>query len=709
MDIKQVLVNNYMPYAKGTIISRAIPALDGLKPSNRRIIHTMQEMGLITGDKSKSARIVGQVMSYHPHGDATIYDTMVRMASGNESLNVPYVESKGNFGKSWSSSLAYAASRYTEAKLTPIVAEMFDGINENAVDMVDNFDNTRKEPTLLPVKFPNILVNTTSGIAVGKSSNIPPFGLTEVCNATIGLMNGSIESVADLMEVIGYPEFPTGGFIHKDPKELMNLGINGRGTFKMTGKVELFSDKILIREIPYKTCIEAIIDDIKANMKGELKEVSSVKDLSDKGGMNVEILIKRGASVRQVLKKINRLTKLRMQVTFNMAVIVDNRCKTLGVYDLLQRWIEFRMQTIKRIYSFRLDKENGRKYLLESWEKIAGHTKDVAMTIASNTDAKAKEMLMATYGLEDAQAEYIMDMKARTISVDQFDKRMAELKKCKDTIADYEDIIESDDHKKRIIADELKNIANKYGKERMTMLADTIPEETQETEEVVKVDDSTVTVVMTEKGYLKRLITLRDETNFEEDESDPVKYRITCPNNQDLLVFTYSGVCYKIHINDIDTSKGYPREYIFSLVERMDDSPILAVMSSGDYSKTFNVVYSSGRGTKVYLNKVSGNRSRYKSVFEAGAPGNLWMTYEDKFFIITRQRRASYIDLELLGKISNRSAFKVARIANDDSIFGVQPASKVPDFEELDLEKYSKPYCIKIKEPLWAEKEPTNA
>lgn len=702
MDIKDVIIKNYMPYAKGTIISRAIPAIDGFKPSNRRILYAMHhKMNLLRGDKSKSSKIVGQAMTYHPHGDASIYETMVRMAKGNESLNVPYIDSKGNFGKVWSKSMAFAAPRYTEAKLAPICAEIFEGLDENAVDMVDNFDSTEKEPSLLPVKFPTILVNAVSGIAVGCSSNIAPFGLTEVCKATIAMLDGTVENVPELMDILGAPEFPTGGFIHTDKKELLRLGQSGRGTFVISGKVETYSDRILIKEIPYKTTADAIVEDIRANMKGELKEVVSAKDLSDLHGLNISVMLKRGSNPRQILKKINRLTKLRMQVSFNNSVIINDRCQTVGVWDLLNEWIKFRMETVRRIYEFRAEKRRTQIHELQTWAKIKDDVSGAVEIITKNTETKAKELLAVKYGLDDIQSEYLLEMKIRLITQNRLKAKLEELAKYEAELIDIEDVVRNESHRKLVIKEQLEDIIKKYGTPKKSIIVDPLPTETDDEGQEKKVDDSLVSVVMTKGGYLKKLVTLRDETNFQADPSDPVLYKISCRNNEDLLIFTYSGVCYKIHVSDIDDSRGVPKEYVYSLVQKLDDSPILIVMASGDYSGNFNIVYSNGKGKKIYLSNVSGNRSRYKSQFEGGAPGIMWVTTEDKFFIITRKRNAAYIDLEIMSKISTRSSFKIARIATNDSIFGVQPSSRVPNFESVETERYTKGYCVKIRDELW--------
>lgn len=701
LDIKEVLVRNYMPYAKGTIVSRAIPAIDGLKPSNRRILYTMALMGLVGGDMKKSAKIVGQVMTYHPHGDSSIYETMVRMATGNESLNEPYIQSKGNFGKVWSKNMSFAASRYTEAKLAPICKELFDGLKEDAVDMVDNFDNTEKEPVLLPVKFPTVLVNASNGIAVGCSSNIAPFGLVEVCKATIRMLDGDID-IQGLVDILGGPELPTGGYIHIDRNEMLKLVTKGRGTFVVSGKGEVYKDKIIIKEIPYKSSVEGIVEDIKENMKGELKDVTSVKDLSDINGLRIQVLLKRGSDTEKVLRKINRVTKLRTQMTFSNTVIIDNRYKTLGVWDLINEWIKFRLNTVSRVYKYRYNKRLKQVHLLEAWEKIQGNVDDVIDIISKNTEDDAKRELESRYGLDKEQSEYILDIKLRLITKDRLDGKLKELKDGRLDVARYLDLVENESSRKALIKSELEEIIETYGKDRKSKLAAPIKEDISDKDDMEPIDDTLVLVVVTKKGYIKRLVSLNDQMNIQSKEEDPIKYKVLVKNNEDLLVYTYSGLCYKIPVHKIDSSKGIPKEYIYSLIDKSDDSGILTVVGSGDYSGNFNIVYSDGRGVKVYLSKVQGNRSKYRSQYSGGEPGGMWVVTEDKFFMITRNRNAAYINLEYMSKLGNRSKFKVGRIGRNDSLYGIQPVSKVPDMDQIDINKYTKGYCVKIKEDrLW--------
>lgn len=705
-DIKKVLIENYMPYAKGVIIARAIPAIDGLKPVNRRILYTMYKMGLLKGNKTKSANIVGQTMRLHPHGDAAIYDALVRMTTGHEALNVPYVESKGSFGKIYSRDTEAAAPRYTEAKLAEICKELFDGIDEDAVDFVDNYDSTMKEPVVLPVKFPSILVNTSSGIAVGTSSSIPSFGLKSVCQATIGILKGEITTVSQLMEVLGAPEFPTGGHIHGNEELYEQLGRDGKCSLTISGTVQTYPDKIVITEIPYKATVEGILDEIREHVKsGELKEVVDVRDESDLNGLRAVVELKRGSDVRKALKKINKLTNLRMRISFTNRVILTrdgkSRCVELGVFDLLQEWIKFRMETVRRIYSYRLKKKQEQEHLLAAWEKIKDGLREVANYITNNEEEKVKAYLVSKYGLDEVQAEYLLDMKVREFTKDRLRSRLSELVSVRADIKVYSDVVSNDEQKKAIIISELEAISNKYGTDRKTIMVPPLEDEGEDKLFEEEIEDIPVTVIITKRGYIKRITSLRDMTNIVLHDDDAIRWRFTCSNRGDVLIFTYSGMCYKIPVHSIDASRGVPKDYIFNLIDREDDSEVLYAAYAGDYTGHINIVYASGRGTKVKFSRVAGNRSKYRSLFESGRPGTLWCTTADKFFIITKRKRAAYIDLELTNAFNTRTAFKVARIPNDDDIFGIQPLTNVPDKDTIDLEKYSKGYCVKIRDRLW--------
>ena len=704
-DISKIMLDNFMPYAKGTIIDRAIPYIDGFKPVNRRILYSMYELRL-WDKKAKSNRIVGDTMGkYHPHGDSSIYDALVRMADSNESLNQALVVGKGNFGKVWSDEITPAHMRYTEAGLAPIAREIFEGINEDAVDMLENFDNTEKEPAMLPVKYPNVLINTSNGIAVGMGSSIPSYNLKDVCLATIAMLQGKATKPSDLVSILGAPDFTTGGFIHVSDADILKLLKKGSATLTMTGSVQLKKDAIIVNYLPYNTTMDKFVAQVEAQAgkDGEIKEISNVTDGTDKDGMSCEITIKRGYDVRDVLKKLYRYTDLRKKISFNTRIIVDDRPRELGVYELLELWIDFRVTTIKRIYNHRLGKANDREHLLKAWELMKNDVTEVAVMISSNTEEVAKGILMSKYGMDDIQSNYILDMKVKQLTTDNMLKRLKDLDDVRKNISDTVAFLGDEVAIRNYIVAELQDIIKKYGHDRITKVMEPVVEIENE-KEVDTIPDMDVWVLMTEKGFLKRVLnpmdTLKADTWL--SEGDKVVKEIKCRNTENILVVTYGGFCYKIPVHSIESTKSAFREYVWDLADKKEDSDICYVTNSGDYNKYFNVVYGNGRGRKVYLGAVSGPRRRYQGLFEAGTKDNIFVTECDEFFVITYKRKAAYANLKILNMYSARSAFKIARIGSDDAIFGLQPVENVPDMSAIDTERYSKGYCVSIRDDvLW--------
>ncbi len=704
-DISKIMKGNFMPYAKGTIIERAIPYIDGLKPVQRRILYSMYDLRL-WDKKAKSNRIVGDTMGkYHPHGDSSIYDALVRMTDSNESLNQALVVGKGNFGKVWSDEITPAHMRYTEAGLAPIAREIFEGINEDAVDMLENFDNTEKEPAMLPVKYPNVLINTSSGIAVGMGSSIPSYNLKDVCLATIAMLQGKATKPSDLVSILGAPDFTTGGFIHVSDADILKLLKKGSATLTMTGSVQLKKDAIIVNYLPYNTTMDKFVAQVEAQAgkDGEIKEISNVTDGTDKDGMSCEITIKRGYDVRDVLKKLYRYTDLRKKISFNTRIIVDDKPRELGVYELLELWIDFRVNTIKRIYNHRLGKANDREHLLKAWELMKNDVTEVAVMISSNTEEVAKGILMSKYGMDDIQSNYILDMKVKQLTTDNMLKRLKDLDDVRKNISDTVAFLGDEVAIRNYIVDELQDIIKKYGHDRITKVMEPVVEIENE-KEVDTIPDMDVWVLMTEKGFLKRVLnpmdTLKADTWL--SEGDKVVKEIKCRNTENILVVTYGGFCYKIPVHSIESTKSAFREYVWDLADKKEDSDICYVTNSGDYNKYFNVVYGNGRGRKVYLGAVSGPRRRYQGLFEAGTKDNIFVTECDEFFVITYKRKAAYANLKILNMYSARSAFKIARIGSDDAIFGLQPVENVPDMSAIDTERYSKGYCVSIRDDvLW--------
>ena len=703
MELTKVLLINYLPYAKGVIVDRALPSIDGLKPSQRRILYTMFTMKLLRGDKTKSTNIVGATMRLHPHGDASIYDTMVRMSTGNQSLNVPYIESKGNFGKVYSKDLAYAASRYTEAKLAPICEEIFDGIDEDAVDFISNYDNSAVEPTLFPVKFPSILTNPSNGIAVGTGSRIPSFALKNVCSAVIGLCDGTINNITDLVNTLGIPEFTTGGYIHTTREDMINLATSGRGTITMTGRAITYSDHIEITEIPYSTKVENIIDAINDGIKdGTLKEISEIRDDTDlKNGLKLTVQLRRGANANAVLKKLIYSTPFCSTISFNTRAIIADKCETLGLMDLLKTWIAFRLETIRRVYNYRYNKASAKAHILETWDKIKDNLDKVAVIIRSEDEEAAKQALETEFGLSDAQCDYILDLKIRNLTKNNVKKHLKELE---DTIefARYCKLVVDDDNEKRkIIIEDQKRIIGKYGVPNKTNIAAPIDPDDKKKPEV-KIDDDPVVVVVTKNYNIKRLVSIKDIGGYEAPENEVIEHRIPTRNNDHILVFTYDGTVHKILVNDIDATRGKMKDNIPSMLG-INSKDIMLIDNAGDYSKHFNVVYKNGRGYRVNYSNASGKRAKYKNMFDGANPNEIWWTFSDQFFLVTLRRKAAYCDLKMLGMYSTRAAFKVARIDSGDSIFGLHDIKDVPDMNNIDLAKYNKDYTVSIGEDeLWA-------
>jgi len=700
VEIREVLTSNYLPYAKGTIISRAIPAIDGLKPAQRRILYTMYKLGLQKGNKSKSSRIVGETMKLHPHGDMAIYETMVKMSSGHEALNVPYIESKGNFGKIYSKDLTFAAPRYTEAKLADICVEVMDGLEEGAVNFVNNFDDTMREPELLPVKFPSVLVNTTSGIAVSTSSYIPSFNLERVCDATVKVINGEITDESQLMDVLRNPEFPTGGYLHADKESLDVLGKTGRNSFTVSGKVTLYKDKIIINEIPYRTSVEAIISTVEELVKnGEFKEISDIRDETDLSGFKLIIELKRGANVQEVINKMYRMTTLRMHVSFNCRVIINDRCEELGLLDLINKWVEFRKLTISRIYNHRLSKANEQEHLLSSWEKI-GNLRDVVDLLTSKNEKEATADLMSMYGLDKTQAEYILDIRIKGLTKDNVKNKLDKLEEVRKNILDIKDILDSDDKKKDKIVSELTGIKGKYRVEKKTSIAKVVTSD--DIKEKEEVDESIVTVVVSNKGQVKRFTNFKDLQKFElEEKNADVYLKKDLRNTGYLLVFLKNGDMHKIQINTIDASKGVSyKDRIIDILKIRDIKEVAFIDATDSFEGRCNIVFGSGRGIKLNYERFSGNRIKYKFVSEEDISGGIWITNKDKFFIITKERKAAYMDASDVGLLSSRAAFKVARIKSGDSILGVLPADKAKGIESVDLDKYTKGYTVKLTDKI---------
>ena len=710
MEISKLLLTNYLPYGKYTIISRAIPGLDGLKPVQRRILYSMHNNGLGKPDANttKSVKIVGDVMGkYHPHGDSSIYGALVGMSTGYEGFNIPYIRGKGSFGKVYSRDLQCAAPRYTEAKLTPICAEFFEGIRENVVDIVDNFDGTEKEPVILPVKFPSILVNASAGVAVGISSNIPSFSLTNVCKATQGVLTGTITDAAGLASVLGAPEFTTGGFLHADATSLEKLCATGKGSFTISGRVEVYSNQIVITEIPYCTTAEDIMDAIDEHMKDDtLKGVRNIRDEIGLDGLRIVVELKSGYNSREVLQELCRLTPLRSKVSFRTRVIVNNRYIELSILDLVNHWIEFREDCIVRIYQYKLGKDLEKEHLLSTWDHIKHDIRGVVQMISNNTEAVAKANLMSTYGLDEIQAEYLLDMKIRSITKDRAEKALKELAETREKIAYSKKVIADKTERVKIIYKDLQDMIDKYGSENRTVLAPELSENDNKAPEV-KISDELATVVLTKDGFIRILMSTKDIMDtYVAPNGDTEVFRWNIRNNAHLLVFDRYGIVHKILVDDIDQGRGKLVDKLYEKAGLEKAEDLIYADACGDYSGYFNIVYPNGRGTRVMYSNASGNRKQYKGLYETVEPGHYWITQENQFFMVTARNKASYCDLTNLGQLSNRTAFKVARVSSGDWFKKMVLWKDVPNKGLINLEKYNKDYTVVIGDDvLWVDEE----
>lgn len=614
--ITDTLELNYMPYAMSSIMSRAIPEIDGFKPSHRKLLYTMYKMGLLTGGTIKSANIVGRTMQLNPHGDAAIYETMIRLARGNECLLHPYVESKGNFGKAYSKNMQYAASRYTEAKLAPISAELFKEIDKDTVDFVPNYDNTMQEPTLFPVTFPSVLVNANTGIAVGMASNICSFNLGEVCNTAIELIKNPD---ADIMETLKAPDFIGGGQILYNEAQMRDIYATGRGSFKLRAKYnyDRKSNCIDVYEIPATTTSEAIIDKIIELAKsGKVREISDIRDETDKKGLKITIDIKRGTDPDKLMKKLFKSTPLEDSFGCNFNVLIAGTPRVLGVRELLLEWIAFRTECVNRRVYFDLQKAKDRLHLLEGLQKILLDI-DKAIKIIRSTDEEAEVIpnLMIGFGIDKIQAEYVAEIKLRHLNREYILKRTADIEQLRSEIEDMEDILSSKSRIKKIIIAQLKEVVEKYDKPRRTEIIYSDVEEQFEEEE--SVPDYPVTLFFTKEGYFKKITpaSLRMNSEQKTKEGDYVIEEIESVNSAELLFFTNRCQVYKAKAYDFADSKASVLgDFVASTLGMEQDETAVYMAVTTDYKGYMLFFFENGKVAKVDLSAYETKTNRKKLI-----------------------------------------------------------------------------------------------
>ncbi len=613
--VSETLEVNYMPYAMSVIVSRAIPEIDGFKPSHRKLLYTMYKMGLLTGGRTKSANIVGQTMRLNPHGDAAIYETMVRLAKGNETLLHPFVDSKGNFGKVYSRDMAYAASRYTEAKLDSICGELFRDIDSDTVDMVDNYDATMKEPSLLPTTFPNVLVSANQGIAVGMASNICSFNLKEVCDTTIALMKNPDH---DILETLPGPDFSTGGELLFDEAATREIYATGRGSFRLRSKWRYVKEGNLIEitEIPYSTATEVIMDKVAELIKaGKIREISDMRDETDLGGLKLTIDLKRGVDPEKLMQKLFRMTPLQDSFACNFNILIAGMPRVLGVGEILAEWTAWRTDCVKRRIYFQIQKKQERLHLLKGLEKILLDI-DRAIAIIRETELENEVVpnLMIGFGIDEIQAGFVAEIKLRNINKEYILKQTKATSQLEQEIADLEDTLNSARKLKNVIIKELQQVSDKFGQPRKTEILYNVEDAEPENEED-QVPDYPVTVFVSKEGYLKKItaqsLRMSGEQKFK--EGDSLDYTRETTNRAELLVFTDQFQCYKTRLSDFDDGKAsLLGDYLPSKLGFDQGENLLQVIFPGDSKGFVLFFFENGKVAKVPLSAYETKTNRKK-------------------------------------------------------------------------------------------------
>ena len=665
--ITETLEINYMPYAMSVIVSRAIPEIDGFKPSHRKLLYTMYKMGLLTGGRTKSANIVGQTMRLNPHGDAAIYETMVRLSKGNETLLHPFVDSKGNFGKVYSRDMAYAASRYTEAKLDSICGELFRDIDSDTVDMVENYDATMKEPALLPTTFPNVLVSANQGIAVGMASNICSFNLKEVCDTAIALMKNPNH---DILETLPGPDFSTGAELLFDEAVTREIYSTGRGSFKLRAKWRYVKEGNLIEitEIPYSTATEVIMDKVAELIKaGKIKEISDMRDETDLGGLKLTIDLKRGVEPEKLMQKLFRLTPLQDSFACNFNILIAGMPRVMGVGEILEEWTAWRMDCIKRRLFFQIQKKEARLHLLKGLERILLDI-DKAIAIIRETELESEVVpnLMIGFGIDEVQANYVAEIKLRNINKEYILKQTRAISDLEKEIADLQDTLASSRKLKNVIIKELQQVSEKYGKPRMTQIvyetAELAPEEEEE-----PIPDYPVTVFLSREGYLKKItaqsLRMSGEQKFK--EGDALAFSRETTNRAELLVFTDKQQCYKSRLSDFEDSKAsLLGDYLPQKLGFEPGENVLHVVFPGDYKGFVMFFFENGKAAKVPLSayETKTNRRKLNGAFSDKSPlrACFVMESDEQVAVYSTDGRCAIISTALLLPKTTRSTQGVA-------------------------------------------------
>lgn len=665
-NITETLETNYMPYAMSVIVSRAIPEIDGFKPSHRKLLYTMYKMGLLTGARTKSANIVGQTMRLNPHGDAAIYDTMVRLSKGYGALLHPFVDSKGNFGKVYSRDMAWAASRYTEAKLAPICAEIFRDIDSDTIDFVDNYDNTMKEPALLPTTFPNILVSANQGIAVGMASQLCGFNLGEVCDTTIAFLKNPEVRIS---ETLLAPDFPTGGEVLYDPRVIEDIYNTGRGGVKVRARWRYDKKENLIEiyEIPYTTTSEAIMDKVAELIKaGKVKEISDMRDETDLSGLKLTIDLKRGADPDKLMQKLFKSTTLQDTASCNFNVLIGGMPRVMGVRELLEEWCAWRTESVKRRVYFVLKKRQDKLHLLKGLKKILLDI-DKAIEIIRETEKEADVVpnLMIGFGIDQIQAEYVAEIKLRNINREYILKRVEETASLESEIEDLEDTLARPSRIRKIIVSELEEVRKKYAEPRRTGILYDYAEDADAEEDAI--EDYPVTLFLSQQGYFKKItpqsLRMSGEQKFKED--DALSVSVESSNAAELMFFTDRAQVYKTRASDFaDGKASLLGDYLPSKLGMDEGESVMGMVLPGDYSGYMLFFFENGKAAKVELSayKTMSNRRRLTGAYSDKSPlkALLHLREDREIAVYSTEPRVLIVNTALLGVKTTRTTQGVA-------------------------------------------------
>ena len=666
MPITETLDTNYMPYAMSVIVSRAIPEIDGFKPSHRKLLYTMYKMGLLTGGRTKSANIVGQTMKLNPHGDAAIYETMVRLSRGYDALLHPFVDSKGNFGKVYSRDMAYAASRYTEAKLAPICAEIFRDLDWDAVDFVDNYDNTMKEPALLPTTFPNVLVSSNQGIAVGMASQICGFNLGEVCDTTVALLKNPDH---DISSTLLAPDFTTGGQLIYDPDDMREIYRTGRGGIRVRAKYRYVKSENLIEvyEIPYSTSIEVILDKVAELVKaGKVKEISDMRDETDLSGLKLAIDLKRGVDPDKLMIKLFKMTPLQDTVSCNFNILIAGTPRVMGVSEVLDEWISWRKESVRRRVYFVMNKKQEKLHLLKGLKRILLDI-DKAIAIIRETEEEAEVIpnLMIGFGIDQLQAEYVAEIKLRNINKEYILKRVAETDALQGEIEDLADILEKPQRIRKIIIDELTDVKKKYAVSRRTEIL--YEHEVEEYVPEDETEDYPVTVFLSRHGYFKKITpqSLRMSSDQKYKEEDSLFQTTETTNAAEVMFFTDKCQVYKTRFSEFaDTKASVLGEYLPAKLGMDEDENVIWMCLPGDYSGALLFFFENGKAARVELSAyaTASNRRKLTGAYSDKSPvvHIEYLTEERELAVYSGEPRALIFSTSLLSPKATRSTQGVA-------------------------------------------------